>query len=126
MAKDLNVEERVIFAGITNEVDSYYLTSKIFAFASSSEGFPNVVGEAMSAGLPVVAFDCIAGPSEMINDGETGYLVPLNNDDIFKERLTELMMNDYLRESLGKNGKLRISEFSIDLIGERYYNFIFE
>ena len=69
----LNMNEKIILAGNQSDVDSYYLKSKIFAFTSSSEGFPNVVGEAMSAGLAVVAFDCVAGPSELIQSGETDF-----------------------------------------------------
>jgi len=49
-------------------VKAYYLKSKIFAFTSNSEGFPNAIGEAQSAGLPVIAFDCIAGSSELSNN----------------------------------------------------------
>ena len=49
LAKDLKVSHRVIFAGKQEDVEQYYLLSKIFAFSSASEGFPNVIGEAMSA-----------------------------------------------------------------------------
>src|SRR5690606_39271620 len=62
LAKQLGVKDRVLFVGKCNNVDEYFCRASIFAFTSSSEGFPNVIGEAQSAGLPVVAYDCVAGP----------------------------------------------------------------
>jgi glycosyltransferase involved in cell wall biosynthesis len=67
-------KDKVFLEGEQKEIDPWYHRAKLFAFTSSSEGYPNVVGEALSAGLPVVAYDCIAGPSDMIDDGKTGIL----------------------------------------------------
>jgi GalNAc-alpha-(1->4)-GalNAc-alpha-(1->3)-diNAcBac-PP-undecaprenol alpha-1,4-N-acetyl-D-galactosaminyltransferase len=117
-------EEKVILTGKLADVDSIYRRSKLFAFTSTSEGFPNVIGEAMSAGLPVVAFDCIAGPSEMIRDGENGYLVPLNDYKQFGEKLKVLMLNEDLRNRMGIEAAGSVSDFSIDDIGEKYLGFI--
>ena len=60
LVSELDANSKVILTGYSADLDLYYQTSSIFAFMSVSEGFPNVIGEAMSAGLPVVAFDCIA------------------------------------------------------------------
>ena len=119
-------EEKVFLEGKQSEVDPYYARSRIFAFTSSSEGFPNAVGEAMSAGLPVVAFDCVAGPSEMIKDGQTGYLVQVFDFQQFKERLEALMTDEKLRKSFGEHGRKTIHEFSIDQIGEKFLHFILD
>jgi glycosyltransferase involved in cell wall biosynthesis len=125
LIKELGMEDRVILAGKQSNVESYYLTSKIFAFTSSSEGFPNVIGEAMSAGLPVLAYDCVAGPSEMIEDGSNGYLVPLFNDDVFRQKLALLMDDEQAREQMGARAKQSIRRFSVNNIGNQFYNFIF-
>ena len=66
LALDHGLADRVVFAGKQSDVEKYYLSSKIFAFTSSSEGFPNAIGEAMAAGLPVVAYNCVAGPAEKL------------------------------------------------------------
>lgn len=116
--------DRVLLAGRQADVDSFYRISKIFAFTSSSEGFPNAIGEAMSAGLPVVAFDCVAGPSEMIRDGLNGYLVPLFDYDQFGEKLELLMDDENIRSDFGKQALKDIKEFSINRIGEKYLQFI--
>lgn len=124
LTKDLKLENEIVLAGKQKDVESYYLKSKIFAFTSSSEGFPNVIGEAMSAGLPVTAYDCMAGPSEMIRDGQNGYLIPLFDDKLFKEKLFSLMNNKKLREQFGENAKNDIKEFDTEKVGEKFYNFI--
>jgi glycosyltransferase involved in cell wall biosynthesis len=124
LAKDLKVEERVIFTGKVEDLKEIYLKSSLFAFTSSSEGFPNAIGEAMSAGIPAVAFDCVAGPSEMISDGYDGYLVPLFDYKQFKLRLSQLMIDEDLRQKIGKNGRESIKKFSTDKVCESFYRFI--
>ena len=124
LAKDLNVDDKVIFTGKHNNVEELYGKSSIFAFTSSSEGFPNVIGEAMMSGLPVVAFDCVAGPSEMIQNGQNGFLVPLFDSKGFEEKLSLLMNDNQLRLKLGDNAKESIKRFSKDRICEDFYDFI--
>ena len=124
LVNELNFNDKVIFTGLSSDVDTLYLKSKIFAFTSSSEGFPNVIGEAMSAGLPVVAFDCLAGPSEMINDGKDGFLVTLFDVEQFKSKLSKLMDDKLLQERIGDEARKSIKRFSIETIGEAYFSFI--
>ena len=124
LIQELGVEKSVLLEGYQTEIDSYYKKSKLFAFASSSEGFPNVIGEAMSAGLPVVAFDCVAGPSDMIEDRENGYLIPLFDFKTFENRLKALMEDESLRQYMGGKAKCSIKKYSVDKVGEKYYQFI--
>jgi len=124
LVDELGATGTVILAGKQSDVELFYRRSKIFAFPSSSEGFPNVVGEAQSAGLPVIAFDCTAGPSEMITDGENGFLVPVFDYNIFEQRLETLMENQQLVIDLGENAKLSVRRFSIESIGDSFENFI--
>lgn len=116
--------DNIELAGTQKDVERYLLRSSIFAFTSSSEGFPNVVGEAMSAGLPVVSYDCVAGPSDMIVDGENGYLVPVFDDELFKQRLLELMDDETKREAMGKKAKEMIRQFEVEKIVDNFYRFI--
>jgi GalNAc-alpha-(1->4)-GalNAc-alpha-(1->3)-diNAcBac-PP-undecaprenol alpha-1,4-N-acetyl-D-galactosaminyltransferase len=124
LAQKLNVADRVIFTGKQADVEHYYLTSKIFAFSSASEGFPNVVGEAMSAGLPVVSFDCIAGPSDLIVDGKNGYLIPLSNQELFVEKLQSLIDDAQMREKMGEFSKEFIQKFELNYICTAFENFM--
>jgi GalNAc-alpha-(1->4)-GalNAc-alpha-(1->3)-diNAcBac-PP-undecaprenol alpha-1,4-N-acetyl-D-galactosaminyltransferase len=122
LVKDRHAEDIVWLAGKQSKVDAFYLSSEIFAFTSSSEGFPNVIGEAMSAGLPVVAFDCVAGPAEMIVPDQTGYLVPLFDYPQFQEKLARLMRDPALRKKFADNGRQKIREFDARQIGDRYFH----
>ena len=114
----------IVLVGTQKDVTSYLKRSKIFAFTSSSEGFPNVIGEAMSVGLPVVSYNCVAGPSDLVEDGKTGFLVETFDDDTFKKRLSELLDDEELRMRMGKQAKQKIKEFSPDEIIRRFHEFI--
>ncbi len=124
LIQELSAEDRVILGGEQKDIDSYYRKSKIFAFTSSSEGFPNVVGEALSAGLPVVAYDCEAGPADMVTNGENGFLVPLFDQKIFKQKLSMLMGNETLREQMSSRTRDSLNGFNIDKIADRFFEFI--
>lgn len=122
---DLNLNEKIFLAGTQKDVESYLLKSKIFAFTSSSEGFPNVIGEAMSAGLPVIAYDCIAGPSDMIKDENNGFLIPLFDQELFINKLNYLINNEKIITEMGNNARdFIIKKFSTKTICEQYFNFI--
>jgi glycosyltransferase involved in cell wall biosynthesis len=126
LINDLGMNDRIILAGKQEDVENYYQKSKIFAFMSSSEGFPNVIGEAQSAALPVIAFDCIAGPADLINNNHNGYLIPLFDYKQYQEKLRELMINKDLRESMGNNAQKSIKNFEADKISELYFKYILQ
>ena len=124
LTKELNIEHQVVFTGKQENIDFLYRSASIFAFTSSSEGFPNVIGEAMAAGLPVIAFDCVAGPSEMIQDGYNGFLIPLYNYELFEAGMAQLMDSEELRRNMGIHGKESIKKFSSEIICDSFYNFV--
>lgn len=123
---EFEMSDRIILAGTQKDVNGYLLRSKIFAFTSSSEGFPNVIGEAMSAGLPVVAYDCVAGPSDMIVEGENGFLIPLFDKEMFVEKLKYLMENEDEISTMGASARESMDRFSTDKICEAYYRVLTE
>ena len=73
----------------------------------------------------MIAFDCIAGPSDLISNNKNGVLIPLFDYDLFQEKLKLLMNDEKLREEFGANAREAIKDFSIDYIGEQFHNFIF-
>ena len=124
LIQNLNMDGKINLAGNQQDVDSYYLRSKIFASTSTSEGFPNAIGEALSAGLPVIAFDCVAGPSVLIQHEINGLLIPLFNYEAFKVGLENLMMDDLKRIKMASNASSSVSRFTSDNISGDYLNFI--
>lgn len=120
LTRDLGIENKVKLLGYQNNVTALYQQAQIFAFTSSSEGFPNVIGEAMSAALPVVAYDCFAGPSDLVSQGEDGFLVPVFDDEKFSLRLQQLMKDEELRKRMGERARINIERFSLRSIGEAY------
>lgn len=124
LVHELGAENRVFLEGEQKHIDKYYQKSKIFAFTSSSEGFPNVIGEALSAGLPVVAYDCVAGPSDMIEDGVNGYLLPIGDEDGFKHKLSILIGNEALRNKMKKNSTVKLKNYRTASISNKFHDFI--
>jgi GalNAc-alpha-(1->4)-GalNAc-alpha-(1->3)-diNAcBac-PP-undecaprenol alpha-1,4-N-acetyl-D-galactosaminyltransferase len=124
LVQSLNVKSKIILMGNQKDVASFYKKSSVFAFTSSSEGFPNVIGEALSFGLPVVAFDCIAGPSDMIVDGENGYLIDLFDYDNFKSKLENLMNDNANIERMSKLAPISVKKFEKNTIANEYLKFI--
>jgi GalNAc-alpha-(1->4)-GalNAc-alpha-(1->3)-diNAcBac-PP-undecaprenol alpha-1,4-N-acetyl-D-galactosaminyltransferase len=124
LVEELGLAGKVALLGARKDVDRFYLSSKIFAFTSSVEGFPNVVGEAMSAGLPVVSYDCNAGPSEMIKDGKNGYLIKQFDDDAFVEKLQHLVDNPILVSQMAIEAIETMEQFSLQTIGNKYLKFL--
>lgn len=123
---ELHLEDNVVLAGSQKDVNSYLLKSKIFAFTSEMEGFPNVIGEAMAAKLPVVSYDCVAGPRDMITDGKDGYLIPVHDDNSFSEKLNKLMTNENLRSKMADNAVRSICRFDSETILLKFYKAIAE
>ena len=107
--------------GYTSDVKSEYLSSSIMAMTSKQEGMPMVLLEAAACGLPCIAFDCDNGPSEAIDDGSTGYVIPKWDKDLFARRLGELMADEELRRKMGEAavGKM-LREYSDDVIMNKW------
>lgn len=124
LVKNLKAQNYIEIAGKSNEVQKYYQRAKVFAFTSSSEGFPNVIGEAMMAKLPVVAFDCVAGPAEMINDNSNGFLIRLFDYNDLENKLSLLINDEKLISIMSENAFNSIQQFNSQSISIKFFNFV--
>ena len=119
LVDELSLEDRVIFAGYLEGMDTVaaYHLAHIFAFASTTETQGLVVGEAMAAGLPVVAASDRA-VEDFVSDGETGLIVPGRPEDL--ARAFDALLNDEPRRlKYSKASATRAKEFSIERQAER-------
>lgn len=93
-----------------------YLSSSIYALPSRYEGFPMVLLEASSCGVPVVAFKCKCGPSDIINNGINGFLVDEGDIESFAKSIKDLIANTELRKSMSENIYQTSKLFDLDNI----------
>jgi glycosyltransferase involved in cell wall biosynthesis len=96
--------ERIHMPGPAGNLADWYQRCDLFVMSSTFEGFPNTLVEAMAHGCAVVSFDCETGPGDIIRNGLDGMLISKVGDiNEFSAALDQLMDNDELRGSLGKN-----------------------
>ena len=102
LSKELGLEDQVTFEGWKekDEVHDLLLGANIFTCPSRHEGMPNVVLEAMAAGLPVVASE-IAGSEDLVIHEKTGYLFPYESVADLKTALEKLIIDEKLRKKMG-------------------------
>lgn len=114
--KELNIEDSVHILGFVDNPYPYYKNAKLFALTSNTEGFGNVIVEALAFDLPVVCMKCKGGPSFILGDNEYGYLVDLGDVDQFVENLKFVLLKD----DSPRKVRTRALDFSLENIGEQY------
>ena len=106
--------------GPVEDVVKAYQESSIFVLSSRFEGFGMVLIEAMACGLPVVSFDCPAGPDEIITDGVDGLLVPFGDVHALAEKLMTLMSDENLRKRLGQQARQTARRYEMTTIADQW------
>ncbi len=106
--------------GERGDVPDLLAVADIAVLSSREEGLPNAVLEAMAAGLPVVATD-VGGVPELVQDGETGYLVPPGDDEAMADAIAYLAEDADTRAALGASGRfLAEFEFGVERMVMEY------
>ena len=111
-AKKLNI---IIHPAVSDIMDKYR-ESSMLVMSSLYEPFGLVLPEAMSCGLPVVAFDCPYGPADIIKNGVDGFLVEDRNIEAFANRVCQLIEDVELRRKMGKAAIQSAQRYSNDII----------
>ena len=112
--------EKVKLVPATSAIEEVYLGASVMALSSHYEGLPMVLLEAQSFGLPIVAFACQCGPKDIVEDGETGYLVPEGNVEQLAERLVNVMTNETLRKAMGRRAKEASHRYDEDRVMKQW------
>ena len=110
----------VFLVGSTDRLGAELSKGSIFALSSRYEGFGMVLLEAMSAGLPVVSFDCPNGPREILTDGRDGVLVPNGDVAAFAAALLDLIRDEARRERVAAAGRQTARRYSQAAVGARW------
>lgn len=114
-----NVQERVQFVGVTNNVEKYYLESSVYLLSSRWEGWGLVVIEAFEMGMPVIAFDIV--PIDLlITNGEDGLIVEQFDTNKFAAAMVKLAHDEELRKRMGEKAIQTANKFSEKRIAQRW------
>jgi len=123
-SKSMGLENRINFKGKTDNVFPHLLSSEIFALTSLSEGYPNALCEAMASGCACVSFDCVAGPSDIIDHNKNGFLVEyLSVEDLY-DKLILLIENSDLRLNFQQEAIKIRQKLDLEIIGRQYLKFL--
>lgn len=116
----LGIRGSVRLPGYASDFDEVLSTAALFAMPSRFEGFPMVLLEAMSHGLPLVSFDCPRGPAEIIEDGVTGRLVADDDVDGYTRALRDVMSDEHQRRQMCAAARKCAAEYQIETISARW------
>ena len=106
----------------TKEIGDEYVKSSIIVMTSHYEGFGMVLVEALSCGVPAVSFDCKCGPSDIVQNGESGFIVSDGDINGLAAALIKLMKDDELRKRMGENAKKVVERYSEEKVMNKWVN----
>lgn len=114
-----NVSRCYLHDAVSN-IFEMYSKSSIYALSSRFEGFGMVIVEAMSCGIPPVAFDCPWGPRQIITDGKDGILVENGNVQELADKICYLVENEDIRKDMARNAVEKAKLYSVDVIMKKW------
>jgi glycosyltransferase involved in cell wall biosynthesis len=116
----LGLTEAVLMPGFVADPSPWYAAADVFVLSSEYEGFGNVIVEAMEHGLPIVSTDCVAGPSEILDGGRYGTLVPVGDAQALSDAMRDALLAPLDKAAL----QARASDFGLDVVAERYLDLL--
>ncbi len=116
-------DSQIRFVGEQAATQDFYNQGDVFVLTSNSEGFPLVLGEAGSYGLPAVIVD-IPGLEDIIADGVNGFIVPQDDMRAMAERISALFDDEELLKRMSRNAREMIGRYAIEQVGPRWEELI--
>jgi glycosyltransferase involved in cell wall biosynthesis len=119
LAQRLKIDNSLFFLGQRQNVPELLAAMDVFVLTSQSEGMSNAVMEAMAAGLPCVVTD--AGDCrQLVRDGETGFVVPIGDEEKLADRIALLLRDEESRKHMGLEGREHVKTFDVNIMVDRY------
>ena len=116
----MGLKNHVFLMGYTPEVQEQMAKASLFVLTSRTEGFSLALLEAMSVGIPSVAYNCPGGIRYALKDGKTGYLVPMEDEDAFAEKVCELIEDEELRKRMSSVALKEVEQYRMKNIIPRW------
>ena len=126
LVRKSKLDDVIFFRGVTTNSFEKMAESSIYLMTSRFEGFPMVLLEAMSCGLPVVSFNCPCGPIDVIENGVNGFVVEQSDYYKMSVCLQKLMGDLYYRMDIGDRAKERSLDYSKEKVIDMWINLINE
>lgn len=120
----LNLKSSVFVNDYATDVAAIYRSAGMSILTSKEEGYPLVLMESLCHGCPVVAFNVNYGPSDMIRDGETGFLVPPGSEEILAQRIIEVLESPELHEQMCINAARSSQTFGVNVVADGWESLI--
>lgn len=121
LVEKLSLRETVSLMGFVSDTFSYLRSATVLVSTSRFEGFSMAILEALAAGVPVVSTDCAGGgPSEILDHGRYGLLVPVNDDAALAAAIKRVLSDRDLRSRLSTSGILRARQFSPEVAAAQW------
>lgn len=122
LVKELNLENKVQFMGIVEDVAKYTADSGMYILTSKSESWCNALMESLALGIPCIATDCDFGPRAMIQNGINGILTPVGDANAIADAMSKIANNHKLAQMFSNNAlkirKTHSAEKILDLYNE--------
>jgi glycosyltransferase involved in cell wall biosynthesis len=115
-----DASDHIQLLGRVHDIAEQMRQASLYVLSSRFEGFPLVLIEAMSKGLPVVSFDCPTGPADIVEHGVTGYLVPTGDVDALAEAMLDLIRDEPRRRRFGATAVERSTAYAMTKLGRRW------
>ena len=120
IADSYNLSHLVHLLGFKSNPYKYMAKAKFYVLTSQFEGFPMVLIEALACKTPVVAFDCLTGPSEIIQNKKNGILVENQNTNQLIKAMNVMITDTKLYENCKLNAEKSIENYTLDVIGKQW------
>lgn len=120
LVKQLGLEQSVQVNDFVQDVSSVYESAGLSLLTSQGEGYGLVVIESLSHGCPMIAFDVNYGPSESIDEGETGFLVPFGDEALLADRMITILSDPDRHRRMSDNARRSSSRFRVQAAADKW------